>query len=205
MKFNDLSDTEKDEVRRQYEPDYEWWDYVYDNAKEDAHQYGFRIDDICFSGFYSQGDGASWTGSVDLVTWLEKHRPDCIKATIMAELIAQGWVDSKANVIRLNSLHVHSWNMQLDGATTYWHGDCYNEEFADKPVGGNGMMARASVKTLVENADLNTYYEEMMGDALVSVRDYADEIYKRLRDEYEYLTSDEHIAEQFDINQEAVN
>ena len=205
MKFNDLSDAEKDKVRAQYEPDYEWWDYVYDNAKEDAEQYGFRIDEIRFSGFYCQGDGASWTGKVDLITWLEKHRPDCIKATIMVELIAQGWVDKKANVVMLTSNYCHSNTMQLAGATKYWHGDCYNEEFADKPVGGDGILARASVKALVENADLETYYEEMMSDVLVSVRDYADKIYKQLRDEYEHITSDEYIAEQYDINQEAVN
>lgn len=200
MKFNDLSDTEKDEVRRQYEPDYEWWDYVYGDAMEDAQQYGFSIDDIRFSGFWNQGDGASWTGKVDLIAWLEKHRPDCAKATIMAELIAQGWLDSRATVITLNSNYVHSHTMQVTDGNTYWHGDCYNEAFSDKPVGGNGMMARASIKTLVENADLETYYEEMMSDVLVSVRDYADEIYKRLQAEYEYLTSDEHIAEQFEFN-----
>lgn len=196
MKFNNLSNAEKDEVRSQYEPDYEWWDYVYDNAKEDAHQYGFRIDDISFSGFYSQGDGASWTGSVDLITWLEKHRPDCAKATIMAELIAEGWVDSKTNVIRLNSLHVHSWTMQLDGATSYW---CLDSK-EDRPVGGNGILARAGIVALVDNADLETYFEEMLSDVLVSVRDYADEIYKRLRDEYEHITSDEYIAEQYEFN-----
>ena len=200
MKFNDLSDTEKAEVRAQYEPDYEWWDYVYDNAKEDAHQYGFRIDDICFSGFYSQGDGASWTGNVDLVTWLEKHRPDCAKATVMVELMTQDWVDPKANVIRLSSHYAHSNTMQVTDCATYWDGACYDVELDGKLVGGNGILARASVKTLVENADLETYFEEMLSDVLVSVRDYADEIYKRLRDEYEYLTSDEHIAEQFEFN-----
>lgn len=200
MKFNDLSNAEKDEVRAQYEPDYEWWDCVYDNAKEDAHQYGFRVDDISFSGFWSQGDGASWKGSVDLITWLEKHRPDCAKATIMAELIAQDWVDSKANVIRLTSNYCHSKTMQVTDANTYWDGACYDVELADKPVGGDGILARASVKALVENADLETYFEEMLSDVLVSVRDYADEIYKRLRDEYEYITSDEYIAEQYEFN-----
>jgi hypothetical protein len=200
MKFNDLSNAEKDEVRRQYEPDYEWWDYVYDNAKEDAEQYGFRIDDISFSGFYSQGDGASWTGSVDLITWLEKHRPDCAKATIMTELIAQGWVDSKTNVIRLNSLHVHSWTMQVADANTCWPGAGYDYGQTPVLVGGNGILARASVEDLVKNADLDTYFEEMLSDVLVSVRDYADEIYKRLQTEYEYITSDEYIAEQYEFN-----
>ena len=42
--------------------DYEWWDSVYDDAKAVGKCLGIRIDDISFSGFYSQGDGCCLSG-----------------------------------------------------------------------------------------------------------------------------------------------
>ena len=43
--------------------DYEWWDSVYDDAKEAGKCLGIRVDDISFSGFYSQGVGCCFSGS----------------------------------------------------------------------------------------------------------------------------------------------
>ena len=42
--------------------DYEWWDCIYDDAKAVGECLGIRIDDISFSGFYSQGCGCSFSG-----------------------------------------------------------------------------------------------------------------------------------------------
>ena len=42
--------------------DYEWWDSVYEDAKEVGECLGIRVDDISFSGFYSQGDGCCFSG-----------------------------------------------------------------------------------------------------------------------------------------------
>ena len=42
--------------------DYEWWDFVFEDAKKCASILGIEIDKIYFSGFYSQGDGACVNG-----------------------------------------------------------------------------------------------------------------------------------------------
>ena len=42
--------------------DYEWWDFVFEDAKKCASILGIEIDNIYFSGFYSQGDGACFNG-----------------------------------------------------------------------------------------------------------------------------------------------
>jgi len=42
---------------------YEWWDGVYDTAKTAGACLGIDVDQIYFSGFWSQGDGACFTGS----------------------------------------------------------------------------------------------------------------------------------------------
>ena len=44
--------------------DYEWWDSDYDHWKEKLAALGFTDADIKFRGFYSQGDGASFTAGV---------------------------------------------------------------------------------------------------------------------------------------------
>ena len=49
-----------------------WSEYVIDNAKEEAPTY-FNIEDVHFSGFGSQGDGASWVGYIDARAWCEVH------------------------------------------------------------------------------------------------------------------------------------
>jgi hypothetical protein len=42
----------------------DWYEEIYARAKEDGPERGFNIDEIQFSGFHSQGDGASWTGTL---------------------------------------------------------------------------------------------------------------------------------------------
>ncbi len=64
--FDELDDTAKEKAREWYRDgslDYERWDTVYEYAKEAGAALGITVDNIEFSGFYSQGDGACFTGS----------------------------------------------------------------------------------------------------------------------------------------------
>ena len=64
--FDELDDEAKEKSREWYRDgslDYAWWDTVYDYAKEAGAALGITVDNIEFSGFYSQGDGACFTGS----------------------------------------------------------------------------------------------------------------------------------------------
>lgn len=54
---------------------YEWWDSVYDDFKTIAGILGFDVQDMQFSGFWSQGDGASFTGSY-------AYKKGCITAVV---------------------------------------------------------------------------------------------------------------------------
>lgn len=69
MKYNELSDEIKEKVIKKHWTinidNYEWWDYIINNfQKELQDDYGFSNVKICFSGFASQGDGASFTGEI---------------------------------------------------------------------------------------------------------------------------------------------
>lgn len=64
--FDELSDKAKGKARDWYKtdyPDYGWWEFAYDNARAAFAFFGVDASDISFSGFWSQGDGASFTGS----------------------------------------------------------------------------------------------------------------------------------------------
>ena len=48
-----------------------WFEYVYDKWNNALKQIGFTDPNIAFSGFWSQGDGASFTAGVDTETMLK--------------------------------------------------------------------------------------------------------------------------------------
>lgn len=65
LHFNDLDDRAKERARDWYRRgalDYEWWDSTEDYWKDWLVRAGFSDPEIAFSGFSSQGDGASFTG-----------------------------------------------------------------------------------------------------------------------------------------------
>ncbi len=94
--FGELSDTAKevavDETR--CSDGYlwhEWWLDAYDCFIDYAKtEYGIDIDpkDICFSGFYHQGDGASFTGDIPLETLLKLYKESGIRIPMFEEIVA---------------------------------------------------------------------------------------------------------------------
>lgn len=63
--FNELSEDAKKkaiEKLRDINVDHQWWNFIYDDVQKILGFLGFQDITIEFSGFYSQGDGASFTG-----------------------------------------------------------------------------------------------------------------------------------------------
>lgn len=167
-----------------------WWDYIYEDAKENGKDLGFQIEVIYFSGFHSQGDGASWSGSVDVIEWLEKNKKDDPKAQILIELVEDGWINKRV-VISTNWRYSHAGSMNYD--------DVEMVEPVEGSVVSKGILKGAPVKSLIEAAcDLLLTLPD---DILESAKDYAHDIYRNLRDEYEYLCSEQYIVEMCDANE----
>ena len=66
--FDELSDDAKETARQMWRDghlDYDWWEFIYDDFVCILEIIGYDVSerDILFSGFWSQGDGASFTGS----------------------------------------------------------------------------------------------------------------------------------------------
>ena len=138
------------EKHRHINVEYTWWDFVYESWEEKLLSMGFDITDtelvderkydketgkwkstgkkvsrkvtnIEFSGFWSQGDGASFTGTVDFIVWLE-YKNDPKYARIL-KLMKSGDIDSNGTIKR------DRWHNYVHENTT----SLYTEWYFDKP------------------------------------------------------------------------
>jgi hypothetical protein len=172
--FSELSDKAKDKAREYHHDAYMsdgfWHGCIIDDAKEVGKILGFDIEDIYFSGFSSQGDGASWAGGYEYA----KGAPDKVASYTGndAELIriAHGLQD-------IQRRHFYKLRASVSRAGYYCH----------------SHTMRADVEDCTDPSDAEK-------DLLELFRDFADWIYKNLREEYDFMTSDPVIEEAFDAN-----
>lgn len=184
--FEQLSETAKCKVREWLSPDYEWWKDGYDHAVEAGKDRGFIIDNINFSGFWSQGDGASWSGHVyitDFCKYNEKTDPWLLYVRLLVE---DGYCGNTVK-IRKQGWHEHSYSMYADYIDVY----ALDEDTDAVYTGHDPLYTGVSISELIELAEFQSAYKYIEDSA----RKFADEIYNNLEEEYEYITSDEYIME----------
>lgn len=150
--------------------DHEWWEFVYEDAKTIAALFGLDIDKIYFSGFWSQGNGACFKGDY-------AYKKGGLKAV-------------KEYAPNDKDLHEIVQNLQ-DIQRPYF----YQLEARTRQQGHYSHSGCMSVD-VYHNEDFGELdYSEFEDDITDQLRYFADWIYSRLEDEYEYLTSDEQIKE----------
>lgn len=91
---------------------FEWYDNTLSDWKERLEKLGYNDTEISFSGFYSQGDGASFTAKgIDLVQWLKSHK----KKTAFRRLLRFIELDElSARVIRTSHHYSHSNTVEVE-------------------------------------------------------------------------------------------
>ena len=170
----------------------DWWDCVYDDFIATAKTKGFEIDfhkSIQFSGFWSQGDGASFTGSVDVPLFIEAYGLEWAYPWIMKLLESGGTVD--ASVERTSHRYSHENTCR---ATVSAHDDFFYL------IDTNGDETREAVlaewdKLMMSDID---QLEKDMESARI---DLCRELYRSLEAEYEHLTSDEAVWDSIVANE----
>lgn len=144
------------------EPLGDWHEPVYEYAIEIGRLLGFDVHDIRFSGFWSQGDGASWSGYIrpkkaELQEALERTHGDTWIRAIVEELAPLVLMPKMGfSVIYGNSRYCHEDTI----AVQYVSGD---EEYLDEWV-----------EQSIEWA----------------AKEFAKWIYAQLEKEYEYITNE---------------
>ena len=219
-RFEELEGKAKDKARQwlvEAATDHDWYESVYDLAKEDGAKRGFEIEDIRFSGFWSQGDGASWTGTVSVWRFIEwaldqgenspqfrrigddRHRYLCF-----VELMKDGWIEPHVNIVRTSYHYVHENTVRPENGIEWAHLESEmgldSDVQHESTLRSEGVLKGASVVGVAEGIDIKSLVPEV--DELITeeVRDFCQEIYKMLEKEYDALTEDESLQELADSN-----
>jgi len=212
MKYDELDDRAKARARDQWregnQPD-DWWDCIYEDViiigalmgieigtrvVKTVKGKAYDVPDISFSGFCSQGDGASFGGYLDvgeMKTACEQvgthvgnlgpgHAlfPICRAAEEVFAMIAAHSVANRLEGLALEDTH-------------------YPECEPTMSINIKGYDHRGH-STRVDGYEL-PHEIEMKANGLVS--DFADYIYAQLEAEDEYLNSDEYVVESIEANE----
>jgi hypothetical protein len=191
MKYSELSPEAQKKAHEKYEPEF-FDEYVIEDAKEQGKLRGFEIDKIHYSGFWSQGDGASWQGTIDLKKFLEweEQQEKPLLNDFQRVLLSAGAKYVSSISLTCRGRYSHSRTMLLASSVNEI---AIGAELPDGPYAG---MRGEDYEEL-----LNEHVDEIDEIILSAARDYADEIYKDLEAAYEYECSEENYKELAEINE----
>jgi hypothetical protein len=166
----------------------DWWDYTYDDFKSRMIDVGIRVDEIYFSGFWSQGDGACFEGCIDNASlYLEKHHPEPTDYPMLKKLVQHG-----GSLVFKVEHRGHYYHEQSIIATT--DADTFRGVL-DCPTDFHLDVAERWDEVLTDEI------QKFEGDAIVQFQGYMRELYRDLEAEYDHLTSDEAVAEAIEANE----
>ena len=177
----------------------DWWEYTYNEFTERMKQKGIGVDRMFFSGFWSQGDGASWSGDVRLPVFVEKYVPASIGRDCWLWLFESGWVHDRLNIYQKGNHYCHSHTMSVGNIEDYSHDaddhvlelDCI---LKGTPIGTLWHLILADTSCPIKRFD---DLEELV---LTEARNYADKIYKTLQSGYEAECDEDQVSECYDAN-----
>lgn len=177
--FNELSEKSQayalDEYRYSETDGYDYDISTLEDEQNRLDALGYTNAKIQYSGFFSQGDGASFTADVDLKTIIERLDTK-YQVLKQGDLLDYIYVSIK----RISHHYSHENTCTVDY-------DAYCSQYYDDSV--NDLLDKY--------ADL---IEELANDIEEDRKNQCHEIYKKLGSEYEYLTSDEYLIELFTSN-----
>jgi hypothetical protein len=173
------------EANRQFEVEHiEWWDSTYDYWKtEKLAERGYEDVDISFRGFWSQGDGASFTAkSIDVVKWLKFHGYDKKQE---GDSACFQWANDMYNYLAGDDPEIFAYASVKRTDHYYVHWNTVSVSLELESNSEDGLVQKF--------IDL---YEKNLWELLVDdVKELSQEIYAELEKDHEYLTSDEAIVE----------
>lgn len=181
--IDELSPESREKALEKLRVDYpygDWWDGVYEDAKEIGKLMGFDIDRIYFSGFWSQGDGACFEGSLGYAKGCLKKVKEHAPQDEELHKLAERWQD-------IQRRYFYQISGQVSQRGHYSHSGCthFSIDFGE----WNGMST------------YSTEYDSAEDDVKQIVREFMDWIYKRLEEEYWFLVSDEQVLDMARANE----
>lgn len=172
-KFKELSpEAKKKVIENSYDINtrYEWWDF--EDAKTIGNIFGIDIDEIYFSGFSSQGDGACFVGSYGYAADCESKIKEYAPKDKTLHRIGKELADIQKE---------HNFSL----TATVTHRDRHYHAYS------------TDIEVLKDGDYTGGEVERQLSEIL---RDFMNWIYKTLEAENDYLTSEEAIIETIEAN-----
>ena len=159
----------------------DWWDSTYEMFKEDMKEQGIEVERMYFSGFCSQGDGACFEGQLrDVPLFLEKnYKPD--DYPMIRKLL-----DNGGSVV----LNVHHQG-------PYYHENCIGTSIRADRLEYCVDMPTEFHEQIVEQWDkeLDNEIVDFEKQSIDIFKNHMRELYRKLEQEYDHLTTDEAVTE----------
>lgn len=173
---------------------YDWWGDVFGEAKKRGlDEHGYVIEDLQFSGFWSQGDGASWSGYVNIPKFIKLHGleddPDWF---VLHQMVNDALANTTVDIIT-SGRDTHEYTMQVREIEQYSGGG--DHEFL------TGILAGTSISSVMDDEETSSMLLTAEGYILDAARDFARSIYRELEEEYSYITSEESFIDHCEINE----
>jgi len=171
----------------EYNLDYDWWGGSYDLFKEDMTTEGVDVDNLYFSISYSQGDYASFEGTIDVSEWMQRNKDgDQTYAEKYPALFLA--ICDYGGCASVSSGGRDSW------PSVNWDGACVGNT---PPAGIFAMLEPEAWDELVADQYAGAGIEDVLQEW---VKGKCRELYDQLLEEYEYLNSEESFIESCEYN-----
>ena len=188
--YKELSDTAKEHAFEQFQEyavsgDYDWWENTMEYWVEKLEALGIHtsLEQMHFSGFGSQGDGACFTGSINLKEFLEAH-PEILRQHVNLYMAVVPF-DTRGAAWEYFDLE-----LTRHGSTNYNH---------EKSVHlGSWDLNILPELDNDEGEDYELYMMEADSDITEQCREYMRQLYRELEAEHEYWQSLECFLESVD-------
>lgn len=165
------------EEYRDINVDHEWWDDVYESFKADMADVGIKVVDMAFSGFWSQGDGAQFTGLIsNHARYFEAH-PLTAHPALNLLVALGGTIDAD---VQSSGRYPHEYS-------TVFSIDA--ESFRYLHLANDPDLQEALEE--MWDAKVDAEFSGFEDDLTSTWRGYMRDLYRRLGEEYDYLTSDD--------------
>lgn len=152
---------------------YDWHKFILDEWQDKLDDIGFSNPEINYTGFNSQGDGASFTcKEIDFIKMCKYLNYNKRESNLIYELWNQGYIEA---AVKRNNYH-------------YYHENTVTLEYYD----GHLLISWKHIQKLVD---------KLWNDIESLIKPLCCEIYRDLENEYEYLISEKAIIETLQANE----
>jgi len=186
--YGELSDKAKERARSWYREssrdDSFWSECAIDDAKEQLKFLGFEVDEIYWSGFWSQGDGACFTG-----TWRAKDVAKDKLHPMFLEDYLKELAEAHAELLAIAKEYPEAY-------ASLTHHDRYCHENTIRFDCGDFERERET-----EEGDIPVWDSTAEHNFEEAARDCMRWIYHRLEKEYDWQNADEQVAENIIANE----